>query len=103
MVEGEREREREIKGEKILEYLKKRGENRWKRIAKFRFRCGKRDIERRRIKKVCRLCEEGIESWEHLWEKCRTLKERGDGSWPEEFGKILEEEGEGESWIKKIE
>lgn len=47
--------------------------------------------------KNCRLYEGEIESWEHIWERCREWEEGGDGSWQEMVGRIFGEEGEEES------
>lgn len=62
------------------------GESRWIRVARFRLRNEMREAcywekeENRR----CRLCEERIESWEHVWEECRNWDER-ERSWQERF------------------
>jgi len=53
------------------------GENRWRRIA--RFRLGNEVKEGRyweeEDKKVCRLCGGKEETWEHIWERYRNWKE----------------------------
>lgn len=78
----------EIKGEDIPEYLKKDwGENRWRRIARFRLRS---EIKENRYwekeeNKLCRMC--GGEScmygmdavwmgYEYVWEGCREWTEK---------------------------
>lgn len=30
---------------------------------------------------MCRLCGGKVESWEHLWEKCRAWREGEEESW----------------------
>lgn len=71
-----------------------------------RFRMGNEVKERRyweeEKKKLCRLCEGEVETWEHVWERCRDWKE-GGGSWQEAVNWILGENGEGESWMKEWE
>lgn len=66
-----------------------------------RFRLGNELKEgrywRKEEERKCRLCGGERESWEHLWEKCRTWTERGGGSWHEKFVEILGEDGRGES------
>lgn len=51
---------------------------RWRRVA--RFRLGNEMRERRywdeEERKVCRLCKRERETWEHVWEKCRSWKEK---------------------------
>jgi len=54
-------------------------------------------------KRMCRLCGGEIESWEHVWEECRMWKEKGNKSWQEVYGRILGEDGEGESWMREVE
>lgn len=54
-------------------------------------------------RRTCRLCGRGRESWEHVWENCRTWKEGEGGSWQESYSKILGEGGEGESWMRELE
>jgi len=48
---------------------------------------------REKDKKACRLCGGGIESWEYMWEECRTWKGRGGGR-QKEYGRILSEREE---------
>jgi len=72
-----------IKGEGIPEYLKRVG-GKWKRVA--RFRLGNETLEERywedEEKRMCRLCGGRLETWEHLWEECRTWREgEGGGEW----------------------
>jgi len=96
-----------VKGEGIPEYLEKGwGENRWKRVA--RCRLGNETLEGRywegEERRMCRLCGGEIESWEHLWEKCRTWKEGGgERGWQEVVGMILGDKGEGEKWMREVE
>lgn len=91
---------REVKGEGIPGYLKKGwGENRWRRVARFRLGCkegmrGGRYWEGQE-KVSCRLCGGEKETWEHVWEECRQWS-KGGGSWQEAVGWVLEEEEEGE-------
>ncbi|XP_025993782.2 uncharacterized protein LOC113004505 [Solenopsis invicta] len=96
----------EVKGKGLPEYLKKGwGESRWRRVA--RFRLGNEIRERMywggEEEKGCRLCGGGIESWEHVWEECRSWRERGGESWQEVFSWILGEKGEGENWMRELE
>jgi len=67
------------------------GENRWKRIV--RFRLENKMLEGRyweEEKRTCRLCGGGLETWEHLWKEYRTWREGGGGGrWQEVYGKIL--------------
>lgn len=44
-------------------------------------------------KKMCRLCEGEIETWEHAWERCREWK-NGGGGWQEVIEGVLKREGE---------
>jgi hypothetical protein len=53
-------------------------------------------------KRGCWLCGGEMETWEHIWERCREWKE-GEGSWQEAVGWVLGEEGEGEKWMREIE
>lgn len=51
-------------------------------------------------KKLCRLCENGRDNWEHVWEECL---EWGDGKrWQEMIGEVLGKKREKESWLKKL-
>lgn len=54
-------------------------------------------------KRGCRLCGGDMETWEHMWEDCRSWKEGGGGSWQEIYGRVLGEEGEGKSWMREVE
>jgi len=87
-------------------YLKKGwGEGRWSRVA--RFRLGNEVQERKyweeEGKKMCRLCGGGeMETWEHIWERCREWSGEG-GSWNEAVLWVLGEEGEGEEWMREVE
>ncbi|EZA51982.1 hypothetical protein X777_09441 [Ooceraea biroi] len=82
-----------VKGEGIPGYLKKGwGEKRWQRVARFRLGNGMRggrywEEEKRR---ECRICGEGEETWEHVWEECTDWGERG--TWQERVSEILGEE-----------
>jgi len=96
---------KEIKGEGIPEYLKKGwGEKRWRRVA--RFRLGNEMREGRyweeEENRLCRLCGAEMETWEHVWERCRRWREE-DSSWQEVAGTILGEDGGGEEWMKEVE
>lgn len=67
-----------MKGEGVPGYLKKDwGENRWRRVMRFRLgsevREGKYWVVEER--KVCRLCGEEMERWEHMWEEYGNWKE----------------------------
>lgn len=81
------------------------GESRWNRIARFRLGNEMRggwyweEEERRK----CRLCGMENETWEHVWERCRTWESRKSDEWQKEYERILGEEGEGEEWMKEIE
>jgi len=121
LEERDRERQREERWDKIVAskynkwyrevieqgipgYLKKGwGENRWRRIARFRLgnevkggRYWEEEDERR-----CRLCGGEEETWEHVWEGCRTWKE--GGCWQEAVGWVLGGKGKGENWMKELE
>lgn len=63
-----------IKEEGVPEYLRNGwGESRWNRVA--RFRLGNEVREGRyweqENRRMCRGCAREVESWEHLWERCR--------------------------------
>lgn len=80
------------------------GENRWRRVARFRVGC---EVRRGRYwegqeKVSCRLCGGEKETWEHVWEECRQWRKEG-GSWQEAVGWVLGEEKEGEEWMREIE
>ncbi|KMQ91217.1 hypothetical protein RF55_8945 [Lasius niger] len=87
---------KEVKGEGIPGYLKKGwGENRWGRVARFRLgseMLGNRYWEAEE-KITCRICGGETETWEHVWEGCREWTS-GGGSWQDELGWVLGEEGE---------
>lgn len=81
-----------IKEEGVPEYLRKGwGESRWNRVA--RFRLGNEVREGRyweeEEKRLCRRCGGEIESWEHVWERCRDWGGDGKSTWQEEVGRIL--------------
>ncbi|EZA50916.1 hypothetical protein X777_10743, partial [Ooceraea biroi] len=94
-----------VKCEGIPGYLKKGwGESRWRRVARFRLgnemrggRYWEIDEERK-----CRLCGMELETWEHIWERCRWSKEREE-SWQEVVRWVLGEGGEGEVWLRELE
>lgn len=77
------------------------GESRCRRIARFRLgnemREGKYWGEVR--ERECRLCGGEIESWEHVWERCRSWTE-GGGNWQEVCERMLGGEGEGKKWLR---
>jgi len=88
---------KEIKEEGIPEYLKKGwGKKRWRRVT--RFRLGNKMREGRyweeEEKRLCRLCRAELETWEHVWERCRRWREE-DSSWQEVAGIILVEDDGG--------
>ncbi|KYN22664.1 hypothetical protein ALC57_04934 [Trachymyrmex cornetzi] len=95
-----------IKGEGVPEYLKKGwGEGRWRRMA--RFRLGNEVREGRYWKgeeeRCCRLCGNEEETWEYVWDGCRTWRTETGGGWQEGGVRILGEEGEGEEWMREVE
>lgn len=55
------------------------GESWWKKVA--RFRLGNEVREGRyweeEKEKMCRLCGGEVETWEHIWERCRRWREGG--------------------------
>lgn len=70
---------KEIKGEGIPSYLKKGwGESRWRRVARFRLGGEVRESRywEEEERKIYRLCGEGDETWEHVWEGCREWEGR---------------------------
>jgi len=77
----------------------------WKRVTKFRLR--NEALEGRywedEEKRTCRLCGGELETWEHLWEKCRIWREGRGGRWQEVYGKILADKEEEKSWIREME
>lgn len=79
------------------------GENRWKRVARFRLGSSVkgRMYWEGEEKRKCRLCESEEEIWEHIWEKCCKWTE--EGVWQERVEEILGEEGEGKDWMRKLE
>jgi len=87
-------------------YLKKGwGEDRWSRIAKFRM--GNEVEEKKHWEeinnKLYKLCGGGeLETWEHIWDRCREWKV-GGGSWQEAVGWALGEDREGEDWMRELE
>ena len=93
---------KEIRTVGLPRYLKEKGkEERLVRIARFRLgnemregRYWEREEERR-----CRLCGWELESWEHVVEICMGERERGGR---ERIREILEDDGRGESWMKRL-
>ena len=93
-----------VKKEGIPKYLKKGWEeNRWLRIARYRLGGGVRERRYwwREEDRLCRVCEGGVETWEHVWEECGRWG--AVGSWQEMVEVIMGEEGEGEKWIRELE
>lgn len=85
--------------EEIPKYLEKGwAEVRWRRMIRWRLgnemREGKYWEEEER--RSCRICEGGIESWEHVWEGCGGGREQEGESWQEVVEWVLGEEGEEE-------
>lgn len=71
-------------------YLREKGkEKRMIRIARFREREGRR----------CRICGWAEETWEHVMEVC--MREKGVRG-RERILEILDEDGRGEEWMKKL-
>jgi len=72
---------RMVKGKGVPEYLKKGWEKKWSRVVRFRLRneVGERKYWEEEEGKLCRLCGGGVESWEHIWERCRSWRD-GKGS-----------------------
>ena len=77
------------------------GKKRWRRIAKYGLGNGMAEARYWECEeeRICRVCGSEEERWEHVWERCRG---EGEGSWQENVRKILGEEGEEESWIRKL-
>lgn len=93
------------KEEGIPEYLRRGwGEERWNRVA--RYRLGNEMLERKYWeedeKKLCRMCGGERETWDHVWERCRSWREGGGGSWQEACSNIMRGVGEGEKWMKEV-
>ncbi|KYN17771.1 hypothetical protein ALC57_09941, partial [Trachymyrmex cornetzi] len=67
-----------VKEEGVPEYLSKGwGERRWRRVTRFRLR---NEVRKGRYwegeeERKCRLCGNGVETWEHVWEGCRVWRE----------------------------
>ena len=93
-----------VKGVGVPGYLKKGwGEDRWRRIARFRLgnemRGGRYWEEEE--KRSCRVCGQGEETWGHVWEVCTGWGvERG---WQNAMVEVLGDDGEGEEWMKRLE
>jgi hypothetical protein len=86
--------------EELPKYLGR--ESRKERVIIARFRCGNEERENEYWKedrtKVCRMCGEEKETIEHLLNECVKLRE-GE----ESREKILNEDGKGIEWMKKVE
>lgn len=54
-------------------------------------------------KRRCRICGSEEESWEHVWEECRSWGEGERRSWQEVFRSMLGDEGEGKGWMREVE
>lgn len=80
------------------------GESRWKRVIRFRLGNEMKASAywEEEERKMCRVCEGEVETWEHTWENCREWK-NGEGNWQEVVERILEGEGEGEGWMREVE
>lgn len=76
-------------------------ESRWQRIARFRLGNEMRESryweEEEEKKRKCRLCNVERE----IWEDCGSW--RAKGSWRNMMELVLEEKGEGENWLRKLE
>jgi len=69
-----------IMGEGVPGYLKKGwGESRWQRVAKYRLGNGMRGSRywEGEENRSCRMCGNGSETWEHVWEVCRLGGRKG--------------------------
>ena len=78
------------------------GEDRWKRVARFRLGNEMREgrYSEEEEKRRCRICGQGEESWEHVWEVCTGwVVERG---WQSALVEVLGDDG-GEEWMKRLE
>lgn len=52
-------------------------------------------------RRVCKLCGEGEEIWEHVLGEC--MGEEEGGNWWQSLREILGQEGEGERWLRELE
>lgn len=69
-------------------------EERWQGVAKFRLGDGLSDNRywEREEERMCRLCERGEETWEHMWKECTNWEvEKG---WQKMVNEVLGEERE---------
>ena len=68
-----------------------------------RFRLGNEMREERyweaEEKRRCRLCEWELETWEHVVKECMR---EGEGDGRERILEILEDDGRGERWMKRL-
>jgi len=53
--------------------------------------------------KLCRLCGYEVETWEHVWEECKSWKEGTGESWQEACSWVLGGDGGGETWMRELE
>ncbi|KYN13105.1 hypothetical protein ALC57_14712, partial [Trachymyrmex cornetzi] len=53
--------------------------------------------------KKWRLCGSGVESWEYVWEECRSWRVGLEREWQEVVDRILGDEGEEEGWMREVE
>lgn len=58
------------KKEGVPKYLQGWGESRWQKVAKFRLRNGMRGNRYWMDEGKCRMCGNGEETWQHVWEEC---------------------------------
>lgn len=72
-------------------------------MAKFRLGGEIKDNKywKKEEERLCRVCEKQTETWEHVWEECD--KWRAEGGWQKMVGVVLEDEGESESRLRKLE
>lgn len=97
---------RKVKEDGIPGYLRKGwGESRWNRVARFRLEneIGKRKYWNGEGERFCRLCGEGIELWEHVWEECRDWELGEKEIWQKACRWVLGVEGEGKWWMRRLE
>lgn len=90
-----------IKEGGISEYLKKNwGESRWRRVIRFRLGNEMKTSAywEEEERKMCRVCEEEIETWEHVWENCREWRRElvgGNGEYSRKGGRRGRDEEDG--------
>jgi len=86
----------------VPRYLKERGkERRMVRVARFRLGSemrGGRYWEQEE-KRKCRICGWAEETWEHMMEVCMREEEEGGR---DKILEILEDDGRGEGWMKRL-